>query len=116
LANPVFNDIPAGPNAVVTSGTVQKNVPGNRYTKRQRMTGTGSYPTGGYAVTPAQLGFSEQIDYLDIVNELPGATASWWTWNTVTQKLQLIVVATGNELANAQNDGGATVDFIAYGF
>lgn len=105
-----YNDIPEGPVAVVTVSTVARGVPGNRYTKRIRVTGDAAYPTGGYAVTPQQLGFPVQIDYCDIGNEVPGATASGWLWNTVTQKLQLIVGATGAELANGQNAALAFVD------
>lgn len=112
----LLQDILPGNGGATTQGTVPKQVPGARTTKRMRITGSGAYVTGGYALTPQNFGFGEQIDYLDIVNELPGATASYWYWNTATQKLQLIVTATGAELGNGQNDGAAAVDVIAYGY
>ena len=116
MADATHNDIPPGPTAVVALGTVIRQVPGSRYAKRIRVTGSGSYPTGGYVITPAQCGFNEQIDYCDITNEHPGTTASYWLWNTVTQKLQLIVTATGNELGAAQNDGTAFADCTFSGY
>lgn len=58
-----------------------------------------NYPTGGYAITPANLNFAEQIDFLDIVNENINAWSA--IWNRATQKIQLVVMSTGAEVANA---------------
>jgi hypothetical protein len=114
---PTYNDIPPGAVAVAPIGTVPKGVPGNRYTKSVRVTGDAAYPTGGYAPpTLNQLGFSDQIDSCLISNEHPGATASYWLWNTLTQKLQLIVTATGAELANGQDAHLAFCDCLFIGF
>lgn len=115
-----FNDIPPGATAVVATGTVVAKVPGDRRRKRFRVTGDASYPTGGYPVTPANCGFSTQIDYLDIVNDGAGpagavANASWF-WNTVTQKLQIMVPSTGAEIANATDVHTMTCDCVAEGF
>lgn len=112
-----FNDIPAGPVAIVAVGTVPKGVPGDRFNKRVRATGDAAYPTGGYpAPTPAQLGFGVQIDYAAIANQHPGGTDSFWLWNTATQKLQLIVSATGVELANGQDAHLAFADVVFTGY
>lgn len=112
-----YNDIPPGPAAVVALGTAQRRVPGDRYQKRVRVTGDAAYPTGGYAApTPQQLGFSVQIDGANIEQQHPGGTDSFWLFNTVTQKLQLIVSGTGNELGNGQDAHLAFCDvtFIGY--
>ncbi len=74
---------------------------GGRRKSRFNIAMDASYPTGGYAVTPQQVGMGEQIDYLDIVNENLNA----WTaiWNRGTQKIQLVVMSTGAEVAAAVN-------------
>lgn len=113
-----YNDIPAGPQAVVAVGSVVRGITaGGRYSKRIRLTGSGSYVTGGYALPALNLmGMSTQVDYVNVQNQNPGATDSYWLWNTVTQKAQLIVSSTGAELAAAQNDGAAFVDLDVIGF
>ena len=83
--------------------------PRNRFT----LAADNSYPTGGYAITPAQLGFASQIDYLDIVNENISAWSA--SWNKATQKLQFLGMSTGAEVANNTNLAGATCDVIAEG-
>jgi hypothetical protein len=99
-----------------TEGTVPKQVPGVRTTKRLRITGSGSYTTGGYALAASDFGFNVQIDYLDIVNENPGSTAAFWFWNYSTQKLQLVIVSSGSEFGNGSNDSSAICDVLAYGY
>jgi|SRR5579872_535606 len=72
-----------------------------------------SYPTGGYALTPQQMGMGTQIDYLDIVNE---AITIWGSfWNRATQKLQLYVLSTGAEVANAVNVSTFSCDVVVEG-
>lgn len=111
------NDIPGGATAVVTKGTVNKHVPGNQYEKWVRVTADALYPTGGYALTASMFGFSIQINRLAIVNQWVGAvsTGNYWFWNTVTQKLMLIVAATGVELANATDAHDSFCDVIVAG-
>jgi hypothetical protein len=110
------NDIPPGPLAVVAAGTITGKVPGDRKRKRIRITGDNSYPAGGYPVLPADAGFASQIDFLDIINENAGTVgADTWLWNTLTQKLQLIVLATGAEIAAATNCTTAFCDVAVEG-
>lgn len=112
-----INDIPSGPTAVVASGTVQKHVPGNQYEKWVRVTGDSSYPTGGYALTASMFGFARQINRVAIANQWVGAVTAgnYWFWNTVTQKLMLIVAATGVELANGSSVTDSFCDVIVAG-
>jgi hypothetical protein len=114
------NDIPPGPAAIVASGSIVGKVPGDRRRKRIRITADTNYLTGGYQLTPAMFGFSTQIDYVDISNDgcgAPGAVANLsWFYNTVTQKMQLIVVSTGAELGNGQTAAGCTADIVGEGF
>jgi hypothetical protein len=115
-----INDIPPGPNAVVANGSIVGKVPGDRRRKRIRLTGDANYLTGGYQLTPAMFGFSTQIDYVDISNDSqgpPGAVAGVsWFYNTVTQKMQLIVDATGAELGNGQTAALCSIDLVGEGF
>lgn len=112
-----INDIPGGNAAVAAKGTLKKHVPGNQYEKWCRVTADVSYPTGGYALTPGTFGFAVQINRLFIANQWPGivTTGNIWFWNTVTQKLMLIVAATGVELANATDVHDAFCDVVAAG-
>lgn len=114
-----INDIPKGALAVVANGTVPATVPGARERKRIRLTADNNYLTGGYQLTPAMFGFAFQIDYVDLVNDSQGATGAVanlsWFYNTLTQKMQLIVVSTGVELANAQSAAGCSIDLVGEG-
>ena len=114
------NDIPPGPTAIVTNGTVVGKVPGDRRRKRIRITGDASYTSGGYQVTAAMFGFSTQIDYIDISNDGAGASGALgnasWFYNTVTQKMQIIVPSTGNEIGNGTDVHTMTCDIIGEGF
>jgi hypothetical protein len=113
-----LKDIPAGATAVVALGTIPKGVPGSRYSKRVRLTGDTSYPTGGYAVTAANFGFAVQIDYLEIINQLMGATNAGYQWgyNTVTQKLQLFVQSSAAEVTAATDVHDYSCDVVATGY
>lgn len=112
-----INDIPGGPTAVQTKGTVQKHVPGNQYEKWIRLTADTAYPTGGYAVAASDVGFSIQINRVAIVNQWPGATTTGniFFWNTLTKKVMMIVAATGVELANGSDVHDAFCDLICAG-
>lgn len=88
-------------------------VPGDRKRIRFNFAADNSYPTGGYAIAPTDIGFAAQIDYVDIVNE----NVSAWTavWNRATQKMQLCAFATGAEVANATDTHTFNADCVAEG-
>lgn len=113
------NDIPKGPLAIVAQNTVPGEVPGNRKWVFKRITADASYVTGGYPILPADVGLGTQIDYTIIINDSGGppsaSNVNSWYWNTVTQKLQAIVISTGAELGNGQSLAGATCDMIFIG-
>ena len=115
-----FYDIPPGATAIVAPGTIVAKVPGDRRRKRFRLTGDANYPTGGYPILPASIGFATQIDYVDITNDgagAPGAVANAsWFWNTSTQKMQVVVPSTGAEIGNGTNVSTMTCDCAAEGF
>lgn len=116
-----YNDIPPGATAVtaISSTLGGGSVPGNRRRKRVRVTADAAYVTGGYAPPSLnQLGFLVQIDYCDIVNQGPlnGQGNLAWVWNTATQKLQLMVVSTGAELANGNSAANNFCDCVFEGF
>jgi hypothetical protein len=89
---------------------------------RFNIAGDAAYPNaggglGGYPIAPADLGFVNQIDWLDIVGEVPaGGTANaYFTWNRVTQKMQAVVPSTGAEVANGVDVHLTNVDCAAEG-
>jgi hypothetical protein len=62
-----------------------------------------SYPTGGYAITAAQAGFSANIRNLVAGLALLGATYYYAFWDRVNGKLKFIVATTGVEVTAATN-------------
>jgi|SRR5690348_9685453 len=81
---------------------------------RFTIAGDNSYPTGGYAIAPGDVGLGFQIDALDIVN---CSVCPWRPfWNRATGKLQLVVMSTGAEVANAVNVTTFNCDVIAEGY
>lgn len=71
-------------------------VPGSIRAIYLKVTFDASYPTGGYAITPTQLGFASQIVFID---PNIGDAAHLPVWNVATQKLQ-VFTAQGAEVAN----------------
>lgn len=109
------------------AGTSTVPPPVQKYTvdrKRVRfnLAADAAYPNpggglGGYAIAPADIGFVSQIDFLDLGGqENAGATANVaFTWNRVTQKMQMIVPSTGAEVANGVDVHLSNIDCIAEG-
>jgi len=109
MAKSVARIAPGGATGVVV---IQQHTT-DRTRIRAAITGDTSYPTGGYPITPQDLGLGRQIDFLDIVNE---SVAIWGSsWNRATQKLQLYVLSTGAEVAAAVNVSTFTCDIVAEG-
>lgn len=100
------------PGGAVGVAVVQQHTT-DRSRIRAAITADVSYPTGGYPITPQDLGFGRQIDYLDIVNE--GISVWGSSWNRATQKLQLYVLSTGAEVANAVDVHTFSCDVVAEG-
>lgn len=117
MAKTVQDIAPGG--GLQAAGTFQGPVPGNRRVKRIQVTGDNSYPTGGYPIAPADFNMAA-LDYVRIINDgtgAPGGPANVaWFFNKATQKLQLIVVSTGAELANATDVHLCTADLEGEGF
>lgn len=85
----------------------------DRKRNRVNIAGDAAYPTGGYAVAPADVGLAQQIDFLDITNE---AITIWTSfWNRATQKLQFYVMSTGAEVGNGVDVHTMSVDAIVEG-
>lgn len=77
--------------------------------------GTSDYPTGGYAITPANVGQRVIKGVLAIGQS--GANANQFIWIPATGKLMAVVMSTGAELANASDLAGLTLtlQFICFG-
>lgn len=84
--------------------------------------GDSSYPTGGTAVTPQQLGLPVTVLFTQseaIATTGANNGASSFYYNTSTGKLQCFTTgATGafNEVANAVNLSGLTIQILAFGY
>ena len=82
--------------------------------------GDGNYPTGGTALTAAQLGLSSTV--LFAVCTVAGSAAnnggSNATYNLSTGKLQVFVLTTGAlaEVVNTGNLSGLTITIVAFGY
>jgi len=101
----VATNSPLGPTTRVTSTVI---------------TGDASYPTGGYALTAAQLGLSVVGDAIaSIAGSATNNAADAASWNQATGKLQLFTSGTTGALVEqtaATNVSGITVKIIAFGF
>lgn len=78
-----------------------------------------SYPTGGYAVTPAQLGLSRvSFAMCNAVGSASNNGAATASYNQATGKVQLFTTGTTGaqvEVASAANVSGITVNILALG-
>jgi hypothetical protein len=93
--------------------------------KLAKVTGDSSYPTGGYAVTPALFGFSAfatdglgtglppTLGAYQVIADLQGATFS--VMNPANGNLQFFVQTTGLEVANATNVSAVNILLQAFG-
>lgn len=77
------------------------------------VTGDASYPTGGYSITAAQLGFPGGIDWAIATVQQPGGAAVIANYSVTNAKLQLFTSAA--EVANATNVATCVVQIIARG-
>lgn len=69
-----------------------------------------SYPTGGYALTPAQL----QVDWLlHYVHAMPTTTGHVFAYNYATSKL--MAFSAGSEVANTTDLSAVVVRVVAHG-
>lgn len=92
---------------------VQKDrtVPGASFQQETTVQGDNSYPTGGYILTPQQLGYSSHIRRILEISPLNFASAGivpvlipTFNGSIITSlALQLQVYASGAEVANATN-------------
>lgn len=80
-----------------TVASVSNHVPGDLREVIVDVTGDTSYPTGGYAVAPANLA---TIVLADV--QVPAATGHIVSWDYAASKLK-VFTAQGAEVANATN-------------
>lgn len=80
-------------------GSQVPRVEGNRRTQTWKVTFDSSYPTGGYAITPANFGLSVAIEWLDVALS---SAAHPVVWDNVNSKLK-VFTAQGAEVANLTN-------------
>lgn len=117
MAKTVQDIQPGG--ATVAQGSVATKNPGDRKWKFATISGDAAYPAGGYPCVPGDFGFAFNIDQLIIINDGTGAPGGVgglsWFWNRATQKLMLLVVATGVENATADVHL-STVDVLVIGY
>jgi hypothetical protein len=94
---------------------------GQKGYKRARVLFDASYPTGGLAITAANLGLTS-LDTMQITGSAPSAatTSDYVTWNASTGKLMAFASngaapAQLVEMANATSLAALQVDVLAYG-
>lgn len=89
-------------------------VPGGLTCKLFNVTLDTSYPTGGTAITAAQLGLTT----LTTIVASPATATGTWTlsWNQATGKLMAFVYTTGVEVANTVAMNAQFAVIAAYGY
>jgi len=100
--------------ALSTSTTIVANASaGSNRKSKLRLTGSGTYTTGGYALTAASFGLNK-LDWVDvcIVKPITGFAAA--DWSVSTSKI-LVYTSAGVEVANATADTGLVVEAVGYG-
>lgn len=97
----------------LTSTIVLNDSVGNRRKTKRRYTASGTYSTGGYAVTASDFGLNT-LDYVDaeIVKPITGFAAA--DFSVSTSKV-LMYTSAGAEVANATADTGLVVELTAFG-
>lgn len=106
---------------VASSELVPRERVGRYYRTRYRLTFTGTYETGGVAVTAAHLGLS-QIKDVDLTNARNGTNAFATRWDAANSKIMLYeggATANDNPFDEFDNGGTATnyhVDVTGWGF
>jgi hypothetical protein len=69
---------------------------GNKKVRMADVTFTGSYATGGEAITPASVGMKRIMNVLGVVTEAAGQTTAWQIfWDSANQKLKMFGAAVG---------------------
>jgi len=91
------------------AGTMIRFVIGNRKCVIATITGDSSYPTGGSALTPAQLGL-RNIDYADTPQAVGGVS---FTFDRTNNKL--LSFTGGTQTTNATNQSSISVRMMFIG-
>jgi len=104
----------------ITVANASVDNPGGIRLKAATLTFDNSYPTGGYSVTPAQLGFISAIDGMVLGGTANNTTGVVAAWNPTTQKVQCylsngISPALLNEAPNTTALTGQVVVGLAWG-
>lgn len=90
---------------------------GDRWCSVSKVALDSSYPTGGYALTPSQLGFTNAANN-DPEMTIEVDSANGWSavYNYTTQKLQLFsaTATTSTEVTAATNVSAATPRVVCY--
>ena len=97
---------------------VSDNVAGRLHLKTVTITGDSSYPTGGYALTPAQVGFTSIVAVLFSDASALGVQA---TYDYTNQKVKLFWTGAGlsaalAEVTNATNVSTAVLRALIIGY
>lgn len=97
----------------LTSTIVLNDSVGNRRKTKRRFTASGTYSTGGYAVTASDFGLNK-LDYVDVavVKPITGFAAA--DFDVATSKV-LAYTGAGVEVANATADTGLVVELTGFG-
>jgi hypothetical protein len=104
------------PTTMDTAGIANGRVFGDLRVTVKRVTLDASYPTGGYTITPQQLGLpGGRCLFADTGNVDAGVASdvSCW-WDPATNQLKAYTAA--GEVANATNLATQICQIVAYGF
>lgn len=100
--------------ALSATSTIVSNASAGSHRKTKlRLTASGTYSTGGYALTAASFGLNK-LDWVDVTLVKPLTGFASVDWDRATSKI-LAYTSAGAEVANATADTGLVVEAVGYG-
>lgn len=100
--------------ALSTSSTIVSNASaGSQRKSKIRLTGSGTYSTGGYSLVAKDFGLNK-LEWVDVQLVKPITGFAAVDWSVSTSKV-LVYTSAGAEVANATADTGIVVEAVGYG-
>jgi hypothetical protein len=101
--------------ADATTNKPGRTVFGDRYVRFQDITFDSSYPTGGEALTAANVGLKIGIDFISFERKTVGGVAYSFEYDRTSGKLIAYVATTGAQVADTTDLSAVTIRAMVIG-